>query len=170
MLRRDFYIDRVTHEIFERQCGRQKSGQGLLQKLVEASDVSPDTVFNSLDVQDENVVLLTAGSKTTANAELFTLINVSKHPEVRGKLYEEVDHWYPDDRPTDSGYLLNGMTYLQTCIDNVMRLVLGQATGSPRETGKFLTILGYHVKRGTTIFPNTQIVQRNEKLWAQVCR
>ncbi|RAL07859.1 cytochrome P450 [Aspergillus homomorphus CBS 101889] len=135
--------------------------EDLLQKMVEAADQDnhPGSTFRSSDVQDEVVVLLIAGSEATANAELFTLINLLRNMQKLATLYEEIDRRYPkgDDRQTDCDYSMPGMTYLQACIDETMRLVPGQATGSPRESLKDETLLGYSVPKGTTVFPTTRV-------------
>ncbi|KFG79081.1 putative P450 monooxygenase [Metarhizium anisopliae] len=158
---RDPYVSSFTYDIVDnrRRAFRETKTQDLLQKLVEVSDDSPGSDFNTTDVQDESVVMLTAGSETTANAELFTLIMLLKHPMAMQRVLEEVDQWYPPrdrSRPTDCGYSQAGMTYLQACIDEAMRLVPGQPNGSPREAPKDEQVLGYRIPRGTTVFPNTQ--------------
>lgn len=168
---RDPYIDSFTYNIVNKRRNQLDSvcSQDMLQKLVKASNDAPGSDFRTSDVQDESVVMLTAGSETTANAELFTLIMLLKHPVAMKRLVEEVDHWYPpeeSDRETDCSYSQTGMTYLQACIDETMRLVPGQATGSPRETAKDEIILSYRVPTGTTVFPNTQEGQMQE-FWDQ---
>ncbi|KAM5466702.1 hypothetical protein MauCBS54593_005960 [Microsporum audouinii] len=139
----------------------------LLQKLVEAFDDHIGSEFRRSDVQDEATVFLAAGSETAANAQLFTLIMLVKNPDKLAKLYEEIDHWYPacDSRPADCEYSLSGMVYLQACIDEAMRLVPAQATGSPRQCPTDQNILGYQIPRGTTVFPVTQQVQLDETWW-----
>ncbi|PWY79693.1 cytochrome P450 [Aspergillus heteromorphus CBS 117.55] len=170
---RDTYVDSFTAEIVANRraaMSSQPPREDLLQKLVEAaSDGDDDTSpFRSSDVQDEVVILLIAGSETTSNAELFTLIMLLKNPSKLATLYKEIDHWYPrhDPRPTDCEYSFAGMTYLQACIDETMRLVPGQATGSPRESFNDETILGYAIPKRTTVFPTTQQVHLDERLWA----
>ncbi|PFH62731.1 hypothetical protein XA68_12159 [Ophiocordyceps unilateralis] len=169
---RDPYIERFTRDTVEGRRRQTRSGRepaaDLLQGLVDASQDSPGSEFRTSDVQDESVVLLTAGSETTANAELFTLLLLTRHPAVLGRLYAEVDSWYPPDEPdrqTDCGYSLAGMVYLQACIAEAMRLVPGQATGSPREAARNETVLGFRVPRGTTVFPNTQEAHLDPQAW-----
>ncbi|KAF4985779.1 hypothetical protein FGRMN_11104 [Fusarium graminum] len=52
---------------------------------------STNLIVDKRDVQDESVILLAAGSETTANAELFTFMQLLKHPIVMKKLAEEAD-------------------------------------------------------------------------------
>lgn len=167
---RDPYVDSFTADIVEKRRAILKGNTrpDLLQKLVEASDDSPGSMFRQSDIQDETVILLTAGSETTANAEMFTLIMLIKHRDKMEKLMEEVDRWYPPsdlEKPVDCEYSFASMKYLQACIDETMRLVPGQATGSPRECLKEERILGYTVPRGTTVFPSTQNIHLNESAW-----
>ncbi|RDA87844.1 hypothetical protein CP532_2964 [Ophiocordyceps camponoti-leonardi (nom. inval.)] len=169
---RDPYIERFTRDTVDerrRLLRSREQASDLLQGLVEASDdVKPESEFRTSDVQDETVVLLTAGSETTANAELFTLLLLTRHPDVLQRLYAEVDAWYPAKQPereTDCSYSQAGMVYLQSCIDEAMRLVPGQATGSPREAVEDETILGFRLPRGTTVFPSTQEAHLDPRLW-----
>ncbi|XP_044716931.1 cytochrome p450 domain-containing protein [Hirsutella rhossiliensis] len=175
---RDPYIDQFTRDIVNGRRRELASGErsgaraDLLQWLVKASSSDDDagSEFRTSDVQDESVVLLTAGSETTANAELFTLLLLAKHPAALERLYQEVDWWYPADDPgreTDCGYSLMGMVYLQACINEAMRLVPGQATGSPRETSRDEVVLNYRVPQGTTVFPSTQEAHTDPCLWDQ---
>ncbi|KAF5579763.1 fusarin C cluster-oxidoreductase [Fusarium pseudocircinatum] len=170
--KRDPYIEKFTFDIVDKR--RKEAGafkhQDLLQHLVDVCDDSPGSEFRTSDVQDESVILLAAGSETTANAELFTVIQLLKHPEVMKKLIAEVDKWYPPseaDRATECAYSQTGMTYLQACIDETMRLIPGQATGSPREASKQEVLLGYKIPRGTTVFPNTQEAHLDGSIWDQ---
>ncbi|KAF5683755.1 fusarin C cluster-transporter [Fusarium circinatum] len=169
---RDPYIENFTFEIADkrRKEASPSQHQDLLQHLVDVSSDSPGSEFRTSDVQDESVILLAAGSETTANAELFTIIQLLKYPEAMKKLVEEVDKWYPPsepDRETDCAYSQAGMTYLQACIDETMRLIPGQATGSPRQTSKQETLLGYRIPKGTTVFPNTQEAHLDSSIWEQ---
>lgn len=169
---RDPYVDSFTAAVIDNRRSLLQEGKvppkDLLQKLVEASDDEITSEFRRSDVQDESVILLAAGSETTANAQLFTLMMLMKHPEKMTKLYQEIDSWYPanDTRPTDCEYSLSGMKYLQACIDEAMRLVPGQATGSPRQCPTEQNILGYRIPEGTTVFPVTQQVHLDEAWWS----
>ncbi|PYH88409.1 cytochrome P450 [Aspergillus ellipticus CBS 707.79] len=167
---RDTYVDSFTADIVANRRAlmtKEPPREDLLQKLVEAASDHPGSSFRASDVQDEVVILLIAGSETTSNAELFTLIMLLKNPSKLATLYAEIDRWYPRDspRPTDCDYSFSGMTYLQACIDETMRLIPGQATGSPRESTHDETILGYTISKGTTVFPTTQQVHLDESLW-----
>ncbi|KAM6478062.1 cytochrome P450 [Trichoderma sp. SZMC 28011] len=167
---RDPYVDKFTSDAVENRRAILKTSnkQDLLQKLVEAGNDSEGSIFRRSDIQDEAIILLTAGSETTANAELFTLIMLTKNKDKMAKLVAEVDQWYPPsdlEKPVDCEYSFLGMTFLQACIDETMRLVPGQATGSPRECLKDEKILGYTIPKGTTVFPSTQNVHMDEKVW-----
>ncbi|KAF4595804.1 fusarin c cluster-cytochrome p450 [Ophiocordyceps camponoti-floridani] len=166
---RDPYIDGFTRDtVHGRRCRpRDPEATDLLQGLVDASSDDAGSEFRTSDVQDESVVLLTAGSETTANAELFTLVLLTRHPDVLRRLYAEVDAWYPpgSKRETDCGYSLAGMLLLQACIDEAMRLFPGQATGSPREASRDEKLLGFRVPRGTTVFPSTQEAHLDARAW-----
>lgn len=166
------YVERLSTEIIHTRRRNLESAQrrDLLQKFCEIIDDSPGSAFTFRDVQAESVLLLTAGSETTASAETFTLMNLVKHPGVMQKLVEEVDAWYPPQeasRETDCAYSMTGMVYLQACIDETMRLFPGQATGSARETAQDEIVLGYRLPKGTTVFPVTHGVHHDGLVWPE---
>ncbi|EKG15182.1 Cytochrome P450 [Macrophomina phaseolina MS6] len=167
---RPAYIDRFTLDIMEKRRATAKSAprQDLLQKLVEQLDDAAGSKFTPFDVQGEVTIMLVAGTETTANSELFTLLMLVRHPDKLRRVYAEVDAWYPPGdlaTPVDCEYSLQGMTYLQACEDEAMRLVPAQATGSPRESRRDEVVLGYRVPAGTTVFPTTQGVHHDESVW-----
>lgn len=141
--------------------------QDLLQKLVEAVDDRPGSLFRTSDLQDEAVVLLTAGSETTANAEIFLLMLLAKNPEKLKKLHAEIDRCYPDAKQETTAESSPEMPYLQACIDETMRLYAAMASGSPRETVEDTEILGYQVPRGTTVFPTTATLHLDPSVWTE---
>ncbi|KAA8649479.1 hypothetical protein EYZ11_010867 [Aspergillus tanneri] len=166
---RDPYIDKFTRGIVDqrRETMATEPKQDLLQKLVEAVDDRPASPFQTSDLQDEVVVLLTAGSETTANAEIFLLMFLAKHQDKLAKLHEEIDHFYPNSTEETTADMAPQMPYLQACVNETMRLRAAMASGSPRETTEDTTILGYHVPKGTTVFPTTTTLHLDPKLWQQ---
>ncbi|RMZ80634.1 hypothetical protein DV738_g2615, partial [Chaetothyriales sp. CBS 135597] len=137
-------------------------------KLVEAVDDQPGSPFRTLDLQDEAVVLLTAGSETTANAEIFLLMLLAKHPDKLEKLHAEIDRCYQDARRERTADSAPDMPYLQACVDEAMRLYAAMASGSPRETAEDTEMLGYAVPKGTTIFPTTITLHLDASIWTAV--
>ncbi|KAL4954422.1 cytochrome P450 [Aspergillus filifer] len=168
---RDPYINEFTGGIVDRrrQTIQRKEipRHDLLQKLVETVDDSPQSPFRTCDLQDEVVVLLTAGSETTATAEIFTTMLLAKNPDKLAKLHEEIDRVYPDAEEETTAEKMNQMPYLQACFDETMRLYAAMASGSPREAPEDTTLLGYHIPKGTTVFPTTATLHRDGSLWSQ---
>ncbi|KAL1976852.1 hypothetical protein VTN31DRAFT_3134 [Thermomyces dupontii] len=164
---RDPYIDEFTKGIVDRrrQIMKTEHKHDLLQKLVEAVDDSPNSPFRTTDLQDEVVVLLTAGSETTANTEIFMLMLLAKHPHKLALLHEEIDRSYPDPAEETTAEKALQMPYLQACIDETMRLYAAMASGSPREAPEDVTLLGYHIPKGTTVFPTTATLHLDPAIW-----
>ncbi|RMD44215.1 hypothetical protein DV735_g782, partial [Chaetothyriales sp. CBS 134920] len=171
---RDPYIDCFTLDIVnERRTAMAKEDddpprQDLLQKLVEAvDDDQSGSPFRTSDLQDEAVVLLTAGSETTANAEIFLLMLLAKHPDKLEKVHAEIDQCYQDDQQETTADSAPDTPYLQACIDETMRLYAAMASGSPRETVEDTEILGYVVPKGTTVFPTTATLHLDASIWTE---
>ncbi|KAL4936460.1 hypothetical protein BDV06DRAFT_227874 [Aspergillus oleicola] len=167
--KREPYIDGFTREIIEKRRAvlHTNPRNDLLQKLVSCVDDSPNSLFNTEDLQDEVVVFLLAGSETTANTEVFLLLLLAHHPDKLKKLQAEIDRLYPDPaKQADTDDHIH-MHYLQACINETMRLYPAMATGSPRSSTQATTILGHKIPAGTTIFSTSASVQKDPMYWPQ---
>ncbi|KAL1972644.1 hypothetical protein VTN31DRAFT_7058 [Thermomyces dupontii] len=124
---RDPYIDDFTRSIVERrrQIMKKEHRNDWLQKLLEAVDDSPNSAFQTSDLQDEVV-----------------------HPGKLALLHEEIDRFYSNPAEETTADKALQMPYLQACIDETMRLYAAMAGGSPREAPKDVTLLGYHIPKG----------------------
>ncbi|KAL4789184.1 cytochrome P450 [Aspergillus venezuelensis] len=167
--KREPYIDGFTRDIIEKRRAvlHTNPRNDLLQKLVSCVDDSPNSLFNTEDLQDEVVVFLLAGSETTANTEVFLLMLLAHHPNKLTKLQAEIDTFYSDpNKQADTEDHIH-MPYLQACINETMRLYPAMATGSPRSSTTPTTILGHKIPAGTTIFSTSTSVQKDPTYWPQ---
>ena len=96
-------------------------------------------------------VLLSASHETTAQSLTWIIIEVSRHPEVRRKVQEELDAVNPDPLcPFDSSHM-DRVTYLDQVINEGMRLWPAAATGSGREAPVDYEYGGYVLPKGSTL-------------------
>ena len=96
-------------------------------------------------------VLLSASHETTAQSLTWIIIEVSRHPEVRRKVQEELDAVNPDPLcPFDSSHM-DRVTYLDQVINEGMRLWPVTAQGVLREAPIDYEYGGYVLPKGSTI-------------------
>ncbi len=78
-------IDRIIEE------HRGHDHGDLLSMLLSAVDEEDQSKMSMKQVRDEALTLFLAGHETTANALTWTFFLLSKHPEVRARMFEEID-------------------------------------------------------------------------------
>lgn len=135
--------------------------------IAEPPSGSDDTLkVTDGDLVIESELAIGAGSQTTASTMNALLFLLAKHPATYRKLQEEIDSALSPDTPL-SHSALTGKPYLESCINEVMRLYPAVMSGVPRETGpRGLTIDSVFIPAYTTVSVPTYTVQRGEAIWA----
>ena len=96
-------------------------------------------------------VVLFASHETTALSLTWIIIEVSRHPEVRRKVQEELDAVNPDPLcPFDSSHM-DRVTYLDQVINEGMRLWPALAMGPVREAPVDYEYGDYVLPKGSTL-------------------
>lgn len=139
-------LDRVVESMVQR---RRDAGPGddLLWWLLEARDERG--AIDNRQMRDELVTLLLAGHETTALALAWTLLLLSRNPEVEEKLVEELDRVL-DGRPPASGDA-GQLAYTRQVVEEGLRL-RPPVWGIGREALEDIELRGHVIKKGTQIF------------------
>jgi cytochrome P450 len=90
----------VAAMIESHRSGLQQGADDLLTLLLDARDEDTGAAMSDQQVRDEVVTFLTAGHETTANALAWMWMLLSRHPEARTRLYDEVDEVLAGRLPT----------------------------------------------------------------------
>lgn len=146
---------RQRHESSQPHCD-------LLQMLMSARDEETGEAMSDRQVRDEAATFLGAGHETTAMALTWTFTLLSKHPDVRDRLREEVDRVLSGRVPQ-----LADMTQLQLTrrvIEESMRLyppvwALSKEALAEDEVG------GYHIPAGSLILMMQYLTHRMPEFW-----
>ncbi|KAF2094296.1 cytochrome P450 [Rhizodiscina lignyota] len=120
----------------------------------------------------DGIVLLNAGSDTTASALTSGIYFLMKTPDALAKLRQEVDQALPPDTMLAPYNLVKDLRYLRACIDETLRLRPPIAYGLQRQVTapEGITIAGRHFKQGTTVAVPTFAVHRREDLYVDAER
>ena len=142
-------MDEVVYEVIRRARDRSQDRRDLISLLVRAEDEEGiDRAFSDDEVRDEAFVLLMVGHDTSSSAMTFCLDYMTRNPEVRDRLEQEVDAVVGSRRiePADSAKLPYATAVFHEALRQSPPLYfLG------REAIEDCTIGGYFIPRGTIV-------------------
>lgn len=112
-------------------------------------------------IRDEAMVVMIAGSESSATILTYIIWCSLNDPEVQRKLEEEVKGL--DDEYTDSD--LEALPYLNAVIEETLRLY-GTTSFLPRDApANGARMSGFFIPGGTTVTTQSYSIQRDRKLW-----
>jgi cytochrome P450 len=155
----DALIQRFIDE--RRRAGYEDKGD-LLSMLLEAQD-DDGTGMTDKQLRDEAMTVFGAGHETTAVTLTWAFYLLAQHPDVEARLHEELAQVLGGRTPTLAD--LPNLKYTEMVIKEAMRL-FPPAWGTSREPITDVTIGGYPVKKGSTVFINIYGMHRDERYFA----
>ena len=138
---------------------RGHAGDDLLSRLVAAQDVD-GTRMSHKQLRDELMTLYLAGHETTSLTLSWSWYLISQHPEVERKLVDEWSRVLGGRSPTPDDLLK--MPYTDAVITEAMR-VYPPVYLIGREATREMTLGGYRVKKGYTIFMSQWVNHRDPR-------
>ncbi|KAF2837802.1 cytochrome P450 [Patellaria atrata CBS 101060] len=129
----------------------------LLKRSIDGSET-----FDSLEMESESALLVTAGSETTAVALSNTLFHLLNNPNEVNRLREELDVQFSSADEIRPGKTLNGCEYLSAAISESLRLspVVHSMIQRLVLPGG-LNIEGHHIPAGVDVAAPQSVVHRN---------
>jgi cytochrome P450 len=152
----------VRKIIAERRAGATADQGDFLSMLMAARDENGQPMSDK-QLRDEAVTLLLAGHETTALALTWTLMLLSRHPEMQERLVAEINGVVePGARPTTAD--TERMPLLEAVIMESMRLyppvwVIG------REAVEDVVIGDYPIAKGSQIMICAWVAHRSPRYW-----
>ncbi|KAH6758905.1 hypothetical protein C2S51_019140 [Perilla frutescens var. frutescens] len=157
--------------------------QGLIdehRENVDDNDAARKTMIHSIlalqqaepeDYSDEIIkgiilILLMAGTDTTAVTMEWAISLLLNHPEVLSKAKSELDHYVGRGRLVDEPDISN-LTYLQGIVNETLRLYPAVPLLAPRESSDDCTIGGFEVAGKTMLLVNAWAIHRDPQLWQE---
>jgi cytochrome P450 len=152
-------FDGFVDDLIERRSADPAEHDDLLAMLLAAR---ADGDLTDREVRDQVKTFLFAGHETTATAITFACFALGNHPEKRRELREEVDAVLDGDRPTLEDVF--ELEYTGRVVDEVLRRY-PPVTGVFREPVEDVTIGGYEVPAGTTVFLPTYQIHADDRFY-----
>ncbi|MFT5683745.1 MAG: cytochrome P450 [Myxococcota bacterium] len=140
----------------------EDGGNDLLSMLLEARDPETGEGLSDQALRDEVLTMLLAGHETTANSLAWTLILLSRHPDVARKVEAEVDAVIGDG-PVGFGEAMK-LDWTGKVIKESMRLY-PPAWVISRRAVEDDVIDGFPVPAGAFIFVSPYLIHRHPRYW-----
>ncbi|XVF71426.1 hypothetical protein PTKIN_Ptkin12aG0036400 [Pterospermum kingtungense] len=166
---------------FEKKA--KKLGQkmdGFLQKLIDdqRSESHENTMIGHLLSLQESeplyytdeiikgfiLVIVLAGTETSAVTMEWAMSNLLNHPEVLQKARAEIDSQIGQENLIDEADV-SKLHYLQSIIFETLRLYPATPLLLPHMPSSDCCIAGYNVPRGATVLVNAWAIHRDPQLW-----
>ncbi|PWY94046.1 cytochrome P450 [Aspergillus sclerotioniger CBS 115572] len=178
--RGDGYDGIVIHQVRKRlqQYQEGKRLEDFFQALMESKDGSPNylpfgeigaeiSIMQRRRLKDLCLVLVNAGSISTAVAINNAMYMLLKHPGVLARLREEVDIVADDDEVSIPYDKVKNLPYLRACLDESMRILPPTPFNLPRKTPpEGCEILSQWVPGNTTVSMSSYVAHRDEKVFS----
>ncbi|XP_064615542.1 cytochrome P450 3A29-like [Liolophura sinensis] len=163
-----FFENTTKRMAASRRTGSTKQND-FLQLLIdgESSDFGDGAGRRNLSTEElvaQAFLFFIAGYETTASMMTFTCFNLSWHPEVQEKVYQEMVDVLGDEEPTYEA--MNKLTYLEQCMNETLRM-FPPIQSMTREAGEDVEIGGYKIPRGTAINLPFRYIQLDPEIYPE---
>ena len=154
-------LDRLLYtEIQKRRKNLSSSESDIMTLLLLARDENGNPLTDE-ELRDELLTLLLAGHETTATAIAWALYWINKYPEVKQKLYQEIESLKKDSDLSCYAKL----PYLTAVCKETLRIYPVAPLTFYRVPKHPITIQGYQFEAGTMLTPCIYLTHHREDLY-----
>uniref|UniRef100_A0A2A4JGQ9 Cytochrome P450 n=1 Tax=Heliothis virescens TaxID=7102 RepID=A0A2A4JGQ9_HELVI len=139
---------------------KKESWKTFLELLMESS-----VEYNNVTLREETLVIVLAGTDTSAVGSAFTTVMMAKYPDVQDKVYQELQDVFGDsDRPVTPEDLPR-LKYLEAVIKETLRMY-PPVPFIVRKVEKDVTLpSGITLVEGCGLFISIWSIHRNPRYW-----
>uniref|UniRef100_M1ATW6 Cytochrome P450 n=1 Tax=Solanum tuberosum TaxID=4113 RepID=M1ATW6_SOLTU len=142
----------------------EQKNNTMIDVLLSLQDSEPDYYTDEV-IRGMGIVMLTAGTDTTASTMEWALSFLLNNPEALKKAQNEIDtHLGESSRLLDDSDLAQ-LPYLHGIINETLRLCPATPLLVPHESSDECVVGGFRVPRGTMLLVNLWAIQNDAKLW-----
>ncbi|KAG6556233.1 hypothetical protein Mapa_002174 [Marchantia paleacea] len=161
-LRSEFepFLNPIIEEHRQNEGRKDKDFLDVLLSLQrENEDGFPDDRFKALINN-----MLIAGTQTASDQTTWALTELMRHPDIRQKVVDELDHVVGRERLVEESGIGN-LKYLKAVIKETLRMYPSVPLGVPHEAMEDTRGAGYDIPMKTRVLLNSYGIGRDPRLW-----
>ncbi|CAK8576954.1 unnamed protein product [Lathyrus sativus] len=167
MKKMDSFLQKLVDEK-RRNWSNDQRNMTLIDVMLDLQQKEPEFYTEEI-VKGVILVMLVAGSETSATTMEWAFSLLLNHPEIMNKVREEINTCMHQDRlMNESG--ASKLTYLQNVIMETLRLYPVAPLLIPHESSNDCNVCGFDIPKGTMLLVNLWTLHRDPNLWVNPTR
>ncbi|KAJ0785695.1 putative oxidoreductase [Helianthus annuus] len=135
----------------------------MIELLLSLQESEPEYYTDAM-IRNFVLVLLAAGTDTSAGTMEWVMSLLLNHPQVLKKAQNEIDCVIGNNRLVDESDIPN-LPYLRCVINETLRLFPAGPLLIPHEASSDCVVGGYNIPRGTMLIINQWAIHHDPKVW-----
>ncbi|KAI3763019.1 hypothetical protein L1987_53466 [Smallanthus sonchifolius] len=135
----------------------------MIELLLSLQETEPEYYTDAM-IRSFVLVLLAAGSDTSAGTMEWVMALLLNHPDVLKKAQTEIDTVIGNNRLVDESDIPS-LPYLRCIINETLRLYPAGPLLVPHESSSDCVVGGYNIPRGTMLIVNQWAIHHDPKVW-----
>ncbi|XP_010514586.1 PREDICTED: cytochrome P450 81D11-like isoform X2 [Camelina sativa] len=158
-------VDEFLQSLVNEKRAEKVKGNTLIDHLLSLQETQPD-YYTDVIIKGIILVMILAGTDTSAGTLEWAMSNLLNHPEVLQKAKTEIDNQIGLDSLIEEQDIVK-LPYLQNIVSETLRLYPVAPMLLPHLASEDCVLDGYDVPRGTIILVNAWAIHRDPKLWEE---
>ncbi|CAH1442687.1 unnamed protein product [Lactuca virosa] len=160
--KRDVFFQGLIEHI--RKSKGENSKKTMIEVLLSLQESDPQYYTDEM-IRSFVLVLLSAGTDTSAGTMEWAMSLLLNNPQVLIKAQNEMDTIIGTDRLIDESDVIN-LPYLRCIINETQRLYPAGPLLVPHESSEECIVGGYKIPRGTMLLVNQWAIHHDPNIWA----
>ncbi|RDX60627.1 Cytochrome P450 81E8, partial [Mucuna pruriens] len=156
-------MDALFQGLVDEHRNKNENSNTMINHLLSLQDSQPEYYTDEI-IKGLIMVLIVAGTETSAIALEWAMSNLLNHPQVLEKARVELDALVGQERLIEEAEVTK-LEYLQNIISETLRLHPPAPMLLPHFSSEDCTVGGYDVPRSTMLFVNAWTIHRDPELW-----